>query len=111
LAAFTPSRPTTGGGQWASDFVLLGGRRGGGVVLRPHALRPEESAVITNNDRFILSKGHAAPLLYAAWAEAGFVSGRGLLKNCARIGSDLEGHSDAAAAVRGRGRRVRWARV
>src|SRR5947199_10603995 len=23
------------------------------------------------NDRFILSKGHAAPLLYAAWAEAG----------------------------------------
>jgi hypothetical protein len=24
-----------------------------------------------NNDRFILSKGHAAPLLYAAWAEAG----------------------------------------
>src|SRR5262249_54366178 len=26
-----------------------------------------------NNDRFILSKGHAAPLLYAAWAEAGFV--------------------------------------
>src|ERR1035437_6970274 len=22
-----------------------------------------------NNDRFILSKGHAAPLLYAAWAE------------------------------------------
>ena len=25
-----------------------------------------------NNDRFILSKGHAAPLLYAAWAELGF---------------------------------------
>ena len=24
-----------------------------------------------NNDRFVLSKGHAAPLLYAAWAEAG----------------------------------------
>ena len=23
-----------------------------------------------NNDRFVLSKGHAAPLLYAAWAEA-----------------------------------------
>ena len=22
-------------------------------------------------DRFVLSKGHAAPLLYAAWAEAG----------------------------------------
>src|SRR3974377_1746773 len=24
-----------------------------------------------NNDRFILSKGHAAPLLYGAWAETG----------------------------------------
>jgi transketolase N-terminal domain/subunit len=24
-----------------------------------------------SNDRFILSKGHAAPILYAAWAEAG----------------------------------------
>jgi transketolase len=31
-----------------------------------------------NNDRFILSKGHAAPLLYAAWAEAGLFP----LKNC-----------------------------
>src|SRR5215470_17875753 len=26
-----------------------------------------------NNDRFILSKGHAAPLLYAAWVEARLV--------------------------------------
>ena len=24
-----------------------------------------------NNDRFVLSKGHSAPILYAAWAEAG----------------------------------------
>ena len=24
-------------------------------------------------DRFVLSKGHAAPLLYAMWAEAGFI--------------------------------------
>src|SRR3954470_20586621 len=23
------------------------------------------------NDRFVLSKGHAAPILYSAWAEAG----------------------------------------
>src|ERR1044071_3142817 len=33
-----------------------------------------------NNDRFILSKGHAAPLLYAAWAEAGFIPVEELLK-------------------------------
>ncbi len=26
----------------------------------------------TQNDRFVLSKGHAAPLLYAAWAAVGF---------------------------------------
>jgi transketolase len=44
-----------------------------------------------NNDRFILSKGHAAPLLYAAWAEAGLFPAEDLLK-LRQIGSDLEGH-------------------
>ena len=44
-----------------------------------------------NNDRFILSKGHAAPLLYAAWAEAGAFPVEDLLK-LRTIGSDLEGH-------------------
>jgi transketolase len=44
-----------------------------------------------NNDRFILSKGHAAPLLYAAWAEAGLFPVEDLLK-LRRIDSDLEGH-------------------
>jgi transketolase len=44
-----------------------------------------------NNDRFILSKGHAAPLLYAAWAEAGLFPAEELLK-LRQIGSDLEGH-------------------
>jgi transketolase len=43
------------------------------------------------SDRFILSKGHAAPLLYAAWAEAGAFDRRELLK-LRTIGSDLEGH-------------------
>jgi transketolase len=44
-----------------------------------------------NNDRFILSKGHAAPLLYAAWAENGFVPIADLLK-LRQFGNDLEGH-------------------
>ncbi|MCS7337088.1 MAG: transketolase [Verrucomicrobiae bacterium] len=44
-----------------------------------------------NNDRFILSKGHAAPILYAAWAEAGFFPPEELLK-LRQIDSDLEGH-------------------
>src|SRR3954468_255883 len=44
-----------------------------------------------NNDRFILSKGHAAPLLYAAWAEAGFIPVPELQK-LREFSSDLEGH-------------------
>jgi transketolase len=44
-----------------------------------------------DNDRFILSKGHAAPVLYAAWAEAGAFDRAELLK-LRRIDSDLEGH-------------------
>src|SRR5947209_7252336 len=44
-----------------------------------------------NNDRFILSKGHAAPLLYAAWAETGLFPTEELLK-LRRLDSDLEGH-------------------
>ena len=44
-----------------------------------------------DNDRFVLSKGHAAPILYAAWAEAGLFPREDLLK-LRTIGSDLEGH-------------------
>jgi transketolase len=44
-----------------------------------------------DNDRFVLSKGHAAPILYAAWAEAGIVPREDLLK-VRRFDSDLEGH-------------------
>ncbi|KAI5699913.1 hypothetical protein M8J76_002545 [Diaphorina citri] len=44
-----------------------------------------------SSDRFILSKGHAAPILYAAWAEAGLFP-VSELKNLRKIDSDLEGH-------------------
>ena len=44
-----------------------------------------------DSDRFVLSKGHAAPILYAAWAEAGAFDRAELLK-LRQIGSDLEGH-------------------
>ncbi|XP_012223618.2 transketolase-like protein 2 isoform X1 [Linepithema humile] len=44
-----------------------------------------------NNDRFVLSKGHAAPILYAAWAEAGLFPANELL-NLRKFDSDLEGH-------------------
>jgi transketolase len=44
-----------------------------------------------NNDRFILSKGHAAPLLYAAWAENGFLP-IAELATLRQFTSELEGH-------------------
>ncbi len=44
-----------------------------------------------NNDRFVLSKGHAAPLLYAAWAEAGNFPVEDLL-TLRRSDSIYEGH-------------------
>ena len=44
-----------------------------------------------DNDRFVLSKGHAAPILYSAWAHAGAFDSSELLK-LRQIGSDLEGH-------------------
>jgi transketolase len=43
------------------------------------------------NDRFVLSKGHAAPLLYAAWAQVGLLDNDDLL-TLRKIDSDLEGH-------------------
>ncbi len=44
-----------------------------------------------DSDRFVLSKGHAAPVLYSAWAEAGFIP-RTRLTTLRRFDSDLEGH-------------------
>jgi transketolase len=44
-----------------------------------------------DNDRFVLSKGHAAPILYAAWAEAGYLKREDLM-NLRKLDSDLEGH-------------------
>jgi transketolase len=42
-------------------------------------------------DRFVLSKGHAAPALYAAWAEAGLFPVENL-KNLRKMDDPLEGH-------------------
>ncbi len=57
------------------------------------------------NDRFVLSKGHAAPILYAAWAEAGLFPRSELLKLRAdRLRSRRP--SDAAAVIRRRGHRI-----
>ncbi|MCJ7643781.1 MAG: transketolase, partial [Candidatus Aminicenantes bacterium] len=43
------------------------------------------------NDEFVLSKGHAAPILWAAYAEAGILPLESL-RDLREIGCDLEGH-------------------
>lgn len=58
-----------------------------GGVLRYDARNPSWP----QRDRFILSKGHAAPLLYAVLAEAGYFS-VDQLPTLRELGSPLEGH-------------------
>jgi transketolase len=58
-----------------------------GGVLRYDPKNPHWA----QRDRFILSKGHAAPLLYAVLAEAGYFSTE-LLPTLRKLGSPLEGH-------------------
>jgi len=56
-------------------------------VMRYDNAKPKDAS----NDRFILSKGHAAPILYAAHAMAGQFPIEDLQK-LRKIDSDLEGH-------------------
>ena len=50
-----------------------------------------ENADDPTNDRFILSKGHAAPVLYAAWEQVGVISKKELM-TLRSFNSVLEGH-------------------
>ena len=54
--------------------------------------RPDDPAW-EGRDRFVLSKGHAAPVLYSALAEAGYF-GREQLSTLRKLGSMLQGHPD-----------------
>jgi len=58
-----------------------------GKILRYDAANP----AWPERDRFILSKGHAVPALYAVLAEAGYFESN-LLSTLRQIGSPLEGH-------------------
>ncbi|HEY3767965.1 MAG TPA: transketolase [Candidatus Angelobacter sp.] len=46
-----------------------------------------------DRDRFILSKGHGCPTLYAVMAEAGYID-RSVLGTLRKMGSPLQGHPD-----------------
>jgi len=74
-------------------------------VMRIDLQNPHSAA----SDRFVLSKGHAAPLLYAALAEAGFFP-VSRLTTLRQLTSELEGHPtprvravDAATGSLGQG--------
>ena len=76
-----------GGSLSAADIVAtlyFGG------VMKHDPLNPTWE----ERDRFILSKGHAAPVLYAALAEAGYF-GRDHLLTLRKLGSMLQGHPDS----------------
>jgi transketolase len=75
----------TGGSLSAIDVL---------TVLYFHKMRHDPSnPAWEERDRFVLSKGHAAPALYACLAEAGYFS-RDDLKTLRRLGSHLQGHPD-----------------
>jgi transketolase N-terminal domain/subunit len=75
-----------GGSLSAADIVAT---RYYGDVLRFRADDP----AWPGRDRFILSKGHAAPVLYAALAHAGYLP-REELASLRKLGSRLQGHPD-----------------
>ena len=56
-------------------------------VMRVDPAKPDDP----NRDRFLLSKGHAAPALYCALAHKGFFD-RSLLPTLRSLGSPLQGH-------------------
>ncbi|MET9061584.1 transketolase [Streptomyces antibioticus] len=62
------------------------------AVLLAHHLRYDfDRPAHPGNDRFVLSKGHASPLLYAAYKAAGAIDDDELL-TFRTLGSRLEGH-------------------
>lgn len=70
---------------WSAVEILTALYFGG--ILR---FRPEEPWW-PERDRFILSKGHAAPLLYAVLARAGYFPGKEL-ERLRDVGSPVQGH-------------------
>ncbi len=72
------------GGSFSSAEIM--------TVLYDHVmnLRPDEP-LWEERDRFVLSKGHAAPMLYATMARKGFFDPE-LLMTLRQTGSPLQGH-------------------
>lgn len=76
------------GGSLSAADIIAALYFGGGLRHRP------SDPVWEERDRFVLSKGHAAPVLYAALAECGYFDIKDLLK-LRKLGSHLQGHTDS----------------
>ena len=74
-----------GGSLSAADVVA--------VLYFHHLKHDPKNPKKPDRDRFVLSKGHAAPVLYAALAEAGYFPVADL-KTLRQLKSNLEGHPD-----------------
>ena len=76
----------TGGSLSAIDII---------AALYFHEMRHDpENPLWEDRDRFVLSKGHAAPALYVTLAEAGYFPKEDLMM-LRRLGSHLQGHPDS----------------
>lgn len=62
------------------------------VLLARHLSYDWERPDHPDNDHFILSKGHASPLLYAAFKAVGVITDTELMTGYRRFGSRLQGH-------------------
>lgn len=74
-----------GGSLSAADILSV-------LYFNEMRIRPDDPHW-PERDRFVLSKGHAAPALYAALAEAGYFP-REDLAGLRQLGSHLQGHPD-----------------
>jgi transketolase len=77
-------RPTHPGGSMSCADIITA------LYFKFMRIRPDDPTW-EDRDRFILSKGHAAPALFAALAEAGFF-GKELFPSMLCFGSKLEAH-------------------
>ena len=62
------------------------------VLLARHLRYDWDHPDHPDNDHFILSKGHASPLLYAAFKAAGVITDTELMTGYRQFGSRLQGH-------------------
>lgn len=100
---------TTQAGSGHPSSSLSGVELGVGLFFGGYFRYDIQNSKNPNNDRFILSKGHAAPLLYSLWLLAGVITPEEI-QGLREFDSVLEGHpsrrfifTDAATGSLGQG--------